>query len=172
MKARHSVELRNMRRLHKEKSASLPPLAVRVVGIAITLVYLLVSSLIHCQHTCHCHCGFSCSCGCPTATGDDGLSPNLPGKHSCCIPLRLEEKAGPSSACRNCHSGKPEPAPSPGGKDDCPACRYLNAALASGVPLPVMMPTTAPHAAPFAEPLAASVLGSPIRPAARAPPAA
>lgn len=161
-----------MRITYKRRSASLSPLAVRMVGIAITFFYLLVSSLIHCQHTCNCHCGFNCACTCTKTTGDDRLSPDLSGKHSCCIPLRLEEKAGPSSVCRHCHSGKSEPAPSPSGKDDCPACRYLNSALASGVPLPVTVPTTEPHVLSFTEPLAAPVFGSCIRPAARAPPAA
>jgi len=173
MKARHSAELRNMRRSHKGKSTSFPPLAVRVAGIAITLIYLLVSSLIHTHHTCHCHCRFAhTSCHCKVAIGNDRLLRDMPGKHSCCIPLRLEEKAGHSSTCRHSHSGKPEPMPSPGGRDDCPACRYLNATLASGVPLPVTMPMTEPHTTPFLEPLAALVLGFRIRPAARAPPAA
>ena len=113
----------------------------RLGSVGIAFCYLLVSTLIHSQHTCihNCWCAGAHSSVGQTAQGSCSCHCGAKSECACghgflafsCTPLATPDTPDATENRRQ---------PTPKNDDDCPACRFLSIALSPGVPPPISMP--------------------------------
>lgn len=144
----------------------------RVGGLGIAFCYLLVSTLIHGQHTClhHCECANAhpvgkraaqCSCSCPCCCAKS--------KCACAHDVPVFSYAPPTKqhAPDLTKTGQ-QPVPSDGG--ECLACRYLSTTLSPGLPPPIAIPEVSCVKVVRSIQVSQSPPISLLRPTSRAPP--